>query len=314
MFVAPLKEVNVSADEDRKLFVAGLSDEATEASLRELFEAAGCSVQDISMPRDRATGKARGFSFVSMNSAEDAAQARDKLDGSFVDGRSISVRPFRSDRSGPPPGRPRGPESRGGPPPRHAGRPGPGPGPRSGGPGSDDATVYVGNLPFDATGEDVTEFFREAGFEEVRRVHLPTDPEGRRRGFGFVTLGDEEAARNAADAVNGASFRGRNLAVNLARRGGGAGPPSARPNQKPRSTSRTASFDDYPPPAPPGPPTEEVPARGEEQRRAPKKEKKKDKKRRGRGLTPERGAPKRRQNEEFHSSRAKDYIDDWEDD
>jgi nucleolin len=50
----------------------------------------------------------------------------------------------------------------------------------------------------------------------VARVHLPTDPEGRKRGFGFVTMGTVEGARGAIEALRGAELRGRRLIVNLA--------------------------------------------------------------------------------------------------
>lgn len=319
----------MSVDEDRKLFVAGLSDGATEQSLRGLFSEAGFEVADVSLPRDRATGKARGFSFVSLATSEQAKQARQRLDGSVFEGRSISVREFRSERSS----GPRSPEVRERP---HDGR-GDGPGPGFGGArpapygdrgptsgvrgaprgGNDDNTVYVGNLPFDATQEDITALFNEAGFESVKRVHLPTDPEGRKRGFGFVTLEDEDAAKRAAETLNGQAFRGRSLGVNLARRGGapgGGGGPSAapRPRPAPRSYGPPSDFprESIPPSFP-----DQPPAKDDEAWRA-KKEKKKDKKRPTGKVAPERAPPQkqRRRNEEFRSSRARDYIDDWEDD
>jgi RNA recognition motif-containing protein len=50
----------------------------------------------------------------------------------------------------------------------------------------------------------------------IARVHLPTDPEGRKRGFGFVTMGTADGARGAIEALRGADLRGRRLVVNLA--------------------------------------------------------------------------------------------------
>lgn len=338
----------MSVDEDRKLFVAGLAESATEETLRKAFAEAGFTGLEVSLPRDRATGKARGFGFVSLESPEQAERALELLDGIIVDGRAISVRAFRSDRSAPRPPR-GGPgerpfEGRGGPPSGRAyesrGSEGRGPGgPRPAGrPGTDDSTVYVGNLPFDAVEQDITALFNEAGFETVRRVHLPTDPEGRRRGFGFVTLEDEATAKRAAESLDGTNFRGRQLGVNLARRGGGPGPagsgprppspggprpqtswgpPSSGPSDaagsswRPRPAPRI--FDAAPPPeaGADGPPKDDEAWRNKKDRRPVK-----DKKPKRKGLVSERpGAPKqRRRNEEFRSSRAKDYIDDWEDD
>ena len=86
-------------------------------------------------------------------------------------------------------------------------------------------SIYVGNLPFSATEEQVREFFSAHG--EVQRVHLVTDREtGRPRGFGFVEMDDAEG-RAAIEALNGKDLDGRPLTINEARpreeRGGGGG-------------------------------------------------------------------------------------------
>lgn len=77
-------------------------------------------------------------------------------------------------------------------------------------------TVYVGNLSYEATQEDVTEVFKEYG--SVKRVQLPSDREtGRMRGFGFVEM-ETEAEEDAAIAqLDGAEWLGRTLKVNKAR-------------------------------------------------------------------------------------------------
>ena len=85
--------------------------------------------------------------------------------------------------------------------------------------------IYVGNLPYEATENQLQELFGEYG--EVLSVALPTDREtGRARGFGFVEMANEAAAKAIA-AVNGKDFGGRMLNVNEARpresRGGGGG-------------------------------------------------------------------------------------------
>jgi hypothetical protein len=85
--------------------------------------------------------------------------------------------------------------------------------------------LYVGNLPFSATAEDIREAF--AGVGEVADVHLVTDREtGRARGFAFVTMGSDEAANAAIEQMNGSMLGGRPLRVNEAEdrpRGGGGG-------------------------------------------------------------------------------------------
>jgi nucleolin len=189
------------ANEDaRKLFVAGLPDSITEEVLRQLFEATGGTVSEISLPKDRATGRPRGFGFVTLSSSDEAQAARDSLDGSIQAGKSISVRPFQAE----PPKREAGASSG----PRSASSMGP--------PGAPDRTLYVGNLPYDVTQAEIETLIAATNAGPVARVHLPTDPEGRKRGFGFVTMGTADGARGAIEALRGADLRGRRLVVNLA--------------------------------------------------------------------------------------------------
>jgi cold-inducible RNA-binding protein len=87
------------------------------------------------------------------------------------------------------------------------------------------AKIYVGNLPFTATEDDVRALFAAHG--TVESVALPNDREtGRPRGFGFVEMSQADAAR-AIQAVNGQDLGGRALRVNEAqdkpRTGGGGG-------------------------------------------------------------------------------------------
>jgi nucleolin len=193
------------SNEEAKLFVAGLPDSISEEVLKQLFEATGGKVVGVSLPKDRLTGRPRGFGFVTLATPQEAQAARDALDGSMQGGKSISVRPFQAE----PPKRDAlgGPRTIGGPP----GPRGPG-GPQQ----APDRTLYVGNLPYDTTQEEVQLLVNTAVADGVVRVHLPMDPDGRKRGFGFVTMASPEAARTAADALRSADIRGRRLIVNLA--------------------------------------------------------------------------------------------------
>jgi RNA recognition motif-containing protein len=75
--------------------------------------------------------------------------------------------------------------------------------------------LYVGNLPFRTTSEDLSALF--ARFGEVRSAQVVLDREtGRSRGFGFVEM-DDEAARKAIEELDGSPLDGRNIAVNEAR-------------------------------------------------------------------------------------------------
>lgn len=75
--------------------------------------------------------------------------------------------------------------------------------------------IYVGNLPFSSTEEEVQELFSQYG--EVRDVNIIYDRNtGRSRGFGFVEM-DGQSAQNAIETLNGGTFGGRTLKVNEAR-------------------------------------------------------------------------------------------------
>ncbi len=77
-------------------------------------------------------------------------------------------------------------------------------------------TIYVGNLFYDVTQDDLREVFNEYG--TVKRVSLPTDREtGRIRGFGFVDLASEGEESTAIETLDGAQWMGRNLRVNKAK-------------------------------------------------------------------------------------------------
>lgn len=74
--------------------------------------------------------------------------------------------------------------------------------------------IYVGNLPFTSTEDEVAELFSQHG--EVISCSLPKDREtGRPRGFGFVEMENDDA-RKAIDALDGQDFGGRALRVNEA--------------------------------------------------------------------------------------------------
>ncbi len=87
--------------------------------------------------------------------------------------------------------------------------------------------IYVGNLPYTATEEDVTDLF--AAYGPVERVKIITDREtGRSKGFAFVTLGDQSQLNASIEALDGQDYQGRALRVNAsepkeARPGGGGG-------------------------------------------------------------------------------------------
>lgn len=86
-------------------------------------------------------------------------------------------------------------------------------------------SIYVGNLPFSATEDEVRDLF--ANYGEVKEVRMISDREtGRPRGFGFVRM-DPAEADSAIEGLNGTDLGGRTLRINEAQErkpGGGGGP------------------------------------------------------------------------------------------
>ena len=89
--------------------------------------------------------------------------------------------------------------------------------------------LYLGNLPFAASDDDIKEAFSAYG--TIEDLFIPLDRETNRpRGFAFITLADDDLARKAIEEMDGADLMGRNLRVNEAEerrpqqnRGGGGG-------------------------------------------------------------------------------------------
>jgi RNA recognition motif-containing protein len=95
-------------------------------------------------------------------------------------------------------------------------------------------SIYVGNLSYEVTQDDIMNVFTEYG--TVKRVQIPTDREtGRKRGFAFVEMASEAEESAAIEALDGAEWMDRTLKVNKAKpreqrgprggdnRGGGGG-------------------------------------------------------------------------------------------
>lgn len=77
-------------------------------------------------------------------------------------------------------------------------------------------SIYVGNLSYQVTQEDLNTIFAEYG--TVKRVQLPVDREtGRMRGFGFVEMESDAQESAAIEALDGAEWMGRQLRVNKAK-------------------------------------------------------------------------------------------------
>jgi RNA recognition motif-containing protein len=76
--------------------------------------------------------------------------------------------------------------------------------------------IYVGNLSFKVSENELEELFKEFG--TVESVKIITDKfSGRSKGFGFITMENDDEAKKAIESLNGTSFKDRDLAVNEAR-------------------------------------------------------------------------------------------------
>ncbi len=76
--------------------------------------------------------------------------------------------------------------------------------------------LYVGGLPYQTTEHDLIDLFEQVG--QVTEVSVITDRDtGRSKGFGFVEMGEEQAARTAIERLNGTILGGRTITVNEAR-------------------------------------------------------------------------------------------------
>ena len=94
-------------------------------------------------------------------------------------------------------------------------------------------TLYVGNLPFTATEDELRDWFANAGVTPSSVQIIRDRFSGNPRGFGFVEIGSDPEAENAIQMLNGKEFQDRALVVNEARprteRGGGGGGGGDRP-------------------------------------------------------------------------------------
>ena len=78
------------------------------------------------------------------------------------------------------------------------------------------SNIYVGNLTFNTSSDDLERLFAEYG--DVERAQVIADRDtGRSRGFGFVEMASDDAAKAAIEALDGKNVDGRDLTVNVAK-------------------------------------------------------------------------------------------------
>nr|AFK42498.1 unknown [Medicago truncatula] len=185
------EEVEVASfeepSEDLKIFVGNLPFDVDSEKLAQLFEQSG-TVEIAEVIYNRDTDRSRGFGFVTMSTSEEVERAVNKFSGFELDGRLLTV------NNAAPRGTPRLRQ------------------PRTFNSG---LRAYVGNLPWDVDNSSLEQLFSEHGKVESAQVVYDRET-GRLRGFGFVTMSNEAEMNDAIAALDGQSFNGRAIRVNVA--------------------------------------------------------------------------------------------------
>jgi len=187
---------------DKTIYVGNVSFDAVEGDIKTAFAALG-TVTKVQMPKDRESGKGRGFAFVAMSNNEEHIAAIEALNESEVAGRTVYVseslpkdevadskKKYKNKRKK-----------------------------------KIAAKIYIGNLNFDTTEEALTSAFEEYG--AVENCYMPIDYDGNPRGFAFIQMSDEDCEK-AIEGLNGSELDGRRLNVNMSLPKGQKAPPSTK--------------------------------------------------------------------------------------
>lgn len=154
------------------------------------------------MPKNRDSGKPRGFAFVDMATEEEMKAAIEGVTGQILDGRVLRASPtLTKDQQGK----------------------------RNNQSSSAMAKVHVGNIAYTTTQEEVVEHFQQFGM--VFEVYLPRNDQGQSRGFAFVTVKKDELD-SVIEKANGSELNERSLAVTM---------PVPRGSKPPKSSSSPRS-------------------------------------------------------------------------
>ena len=168
-----------------RLFIGGLSRDAEEDEVRDMFKKHG-KITDFALMRDD-DGNLRGFGFITFESKDMADAAIAALNGQKIKGRRIGVRDADAPRDEKP---------------KRAPRP-------------QGARLYVGNLPFKATEDDLSALFKDHC--DTVHVQWATDRTGRKKAFAFVTIQPESKGEEVVGKLNGSDFMGRNIKVDVSK-------------------------------------------------------------------------------------------------
>ena len=197
-----------------ELFVRNIGFSTTEKELAEAFQQYG-DVEEAKICSDKQTGKSKGFGFLKFYEKNSAVAAMKDADNIVVGGRNLQIR-YSNDKSGP---------IRGGGN-NNIGKKGP----------SSEFGIFVGNISYKCTENDLKKFFKDCG--KVLDVRLAKKPDGKLKGFAHVDFENKEAVDKAVEK-NGQELQGRALKVDRSTGGkGGAGGSGNRGGQGGRGRGR----------------------------------------------------------------------------
>ncbi|KAI9230191.1 MAG: hypothetical protein DHS80DRAFT_12749 [Piptocephalis tieghemiana] len=209
---------------EHRMYVGNLAYPVRAADLRELFSKYGEVVYAEVLER---MGRSQGGGLVEFSNASQKEEAMRALPNYLLLGRPIFMREDRVDSNVTPASRPPFPPSGGGVGPMGGGGGYGGPFGGAGG-GAPGRTLWVGNLPYMVSWQQLKDVFREQG--PVERADIQQDMSGRSRGSGVVTMARPEDATRAIRSLDGTMWAGRRIEVREDRHsmgggGGGFGPP-----------------------------------------------------------------------------------------
>ncbi|CAJ1948625.1 unnamed protein product [Cylindrotheca closterium] len=176
---------SLSNDESCTVFVGNLRFETKWQALKDHMRRAG-NVDSASILEDRQTRKSKGCGIVTYQDPRDATRAIRELNESMLDGRKLFVQPDKQ-----PPGERTNNYSSGG--------------------GVDDCAVYVGNLDWDCTWQNLKDKFKPSGY--IDKADIMMAPNGKSKGYGKLVFSHPRDAQNAIRRFDGAKFQGRDLIV-----------------------------------------------------------------------------------------------------
>lgn len=180
------------------LFCGNLSWNVDEDWLTREFEEFG-ELSGVRIITDRESGRSKGFGYVEFTSADSAAAALEAKQGAQIDGREIRL-DFSTGKQNQKAGQGQTPQQRSNDRAKRYGDV----------PNEPSATLFVGNISFDASQDMVYETFQDYG--TVVGVRLPTDRDtGNPKGFGYVEMGSIDEAKAAFEGLSGADIAGRTI-------------------------------------------------------------------------------------------------------